>query len=340
MSEALRRKFPKLTLEHLPLGDFPTPVAELALPEGGRVWVKREDLASSLYGGNKLRKLEWLLPAARARGGLLSIGAVGSNYLVACALHGGLHGVPLDAVLFPQPATEHARENARVLASGARLWPVQSELYAPWAAWKALRAISAEGRPRPLMVWAGGSSALGSLGWVSAALELKEQIDRGELPEPTDLVVTLGSGGTVAGLLLGLRIAGLKTRLHAIRVVDALFANRHIAAWLARGSASLLRRHGAEVPEPDAAQLVVHDAFFGPGYGHPTPAGSEAIGVARELGLGLDPTYTGKTFAAVLEGQRKGWFGEHVLFVNTLSAARPPAAQVTLPPAVEALLLP
>lgn len=338
MPDALSRRFPSLRLEHLPLGDFPTPVERLSLPGGGGFWVKREDRASTLYGGNKLRKLEWLLPAARARGGLLSLGGVGSNYLVACALHGALHEVPLDAILFPQPDTEHARENARVLVSRSRVWPVNSELLAPLGGLRALRAIRAEGRPRPLMVWAGGSSALGSLGWVSAALEIKEQVDRGEMPPPTDIVVTLGSGGTVAGLLLGLEIAGLDCRLHAVRVVDALFANRHIVTWLARGSAALLRRSGAEVPEPSARRLVVHDGFFGPGYGHPTEAGLAAMRLGSELGMGLDPTYTGKTFAAVVEGARSGWFGPEVLFVNTLSAARPPAGQQALPPEVAGLL--
>lgn len=338
MTDPLLRRFPGLRLEHLPLGEWPTPVQRLELPGGSGIWVKREDLASPLYGGNKLRKLEWLLPAARARGGLLSVGGVGSNYLVACALHGGLHGVPLDAILFPQPDTEHARENARLLVSRARVWPVRTEVLAPLGAWRALRAIRAEGRPRPLMVWAGGSSALGSLGWVSAALELREQVERGELPEPTDIVVTLGSGGTVAGLLLGLRIAGLRARLHAVRVVDALFANRHIAAWLARGSAALLRRHGAEVPDPDSRQLAIHDGFFGPGYGHPTPEGLAAMELAHTLGMQLDPTYTGKTFAAVLAGLQAGWFGREVLFINTLSASRPPAGQAALPPEVAGLL--
>src|SRR5689334_16369798 len=100
----------------LPLGTYPTPVSR-----SGALWVKRDDLCSTIYGGNKVRKLELLLGAARAAGKakILTIGAVGSHQVVATAIFGKLHGFAVEAILVGQPDSAHARANLRVaLAHG------------------------------------------------------------------------------------------------------------------------------------------------------------------------------------------------------------------------------
>ncbi|MCB9766369.1 MAG: pyridoxal-phosphate dependent enzyme [Alphaproteobacteria bacterium] len=342
MSAALLKNGPALSLDRFDLGDWPTPIERMAAGDRGhaRLWCKREDRAGGLYGGNKVRKLEWLLPAARARGGLLSLGAIGSNYLLACALYGERHGVPVDGVVIPQPATPHVQENARLLASKARLWPARGELAVVGAALRAAWTVRRERGRWPLTVWAGGSDALGTVGWVAGGLEIGEQVAAGAMPAPDDLVCALGSGGMVAGLLVGLRWAGLRTRVHAIRVADRPFANRTVALWLGRRTAALLRRHGGDAPNPDPAQLVVHHEWFGPGYGHPNDAGQAAVACAKEsLALHLDPTYTGKAFAGALALMERGVVGPDVLFINSLSSHRPQQAAPPLPPGLAALLL-
>ena len=205
-AELLRARLPGLRLPSVSLCGAETPIerAEAGDRGGARLWVKREDLAGTVYGGNKVRKLEWILPDVAARGGeLLTLGGVGSNYLVAAALYGPAHGVSLRAVVFPQPDTEHARQNAALLNTyAASVTPAGSMVGLPWAGLKALIAGRRAGRPWPSFVWAGGTGALGDLGWVAGALEIEAQVKAGLLPPPTDLFVPVGSGGTAVGLTL------------------------------------------------------------------------------------------------------------------------------------------
>jgi len=145
---------------------------------------------------------------------------------------------------------------------------------------------------RAYFVPPGGSSPVGSLGFVEAALELGEQVRAGELPEPETVWCALGSGGTAAGLALGLRMAGLRTRVRAVHVNDALKLTEETVARLARRTPV----GGDEINEV----RVVH-GYLGDGYGHGTPEAAAAIERARDAeGLKLDPVYTGKTMAAVL----------------------------------------
>ena len=308
-----------LTLPHDDLGTFPTPV-EPALG----IWVKREDRSSAAYGGNKVRKLRWILPEVRRRGGdLLTLGAIGSHHLLACAIHGNQHGVRTHALVFPQPETPHVQRNWATLQKHAhRIWYDTSELGLPFQALAAAREVKRERGHWPMFVWAGGSTPLGSLGWVEGGLELGEQVRRGECPEPDRIYVALGSGGTVAGLLVGLELAGLKTQVHAVRVVDRLFANGTVVRWLARRAAALIAAHGGPTVRVDPARLVVHHDRFGPGYGVETPQGAAAIAKGRDAGLAVEPTYTGKTLAAALAGAQDGGV---VMFLDSLSSAQLPA---------------
>jgi D-cysteine desulfhydrase len=178
-------------------------------------------------------------------------------------------------------------------------------------------------------LWIGGSSPLGTLGFVEAALELAEQIDRGELPEPSHLVCPLSSGGTAAGLLVGLRLAGLRTRLVAVAVAEHRPIGAPMVARLARRTARLLRRRGASLPDSarryHAGDLDVERDHIGPGYGHLLPAAEDAIalGAAAEA-IRLESVYTGKTMAALLAGVRAGRFGDGpVLYWHTYDSQLP-----------------
>jgi D-cysteine desulfhydrase len=323
----LFERFPALEgrLPWLPLLEGPTPVeAMTGAPGGAALWVKRDDLTSPLYGGNKVRKLEHVLADAllrRART-LITLGGYGSNQALALALHGRRLDLAVELALAPQPVTEAVRRTARgAVAAGARVHVAGS---APGALVKLLGAALRLrlGGGRPYLVPAGASSALGTLGYVGAALELATQVRAGVLPEPERIFVALGTGGTAAGLALGLALAGLRTRVTAVRVYDAWMANGAVVRHRARRALALLRALDPSVPAVRLAgdALFVAGGYLGRGYGAPTAAGRAA---AAWSPLPLDLTYTAKAMAACLDHCRAGARGP-VLFWHTLSASMGP----------------
>jgi D-cysteine desulfhydrase len=161
---------------------------------------------------------------------------------------------------------------------------------------------------------------VGALGYVECALEIAAQVESAALPEPSHVVMPLGSGGTTAGLALGLRLAGLKTRVTAVLVNDKMRLDPPAMAKLAGRSARLLESRGAGVgdaaPGPD--DITVEIGFLGAGYGHPTDEAGRALELAREVALELEPVYTAKALAGLIGLNARGWFGEGpVLFLNT-----------------------
>lgn len=298
------------------LGVYPTPVERvLATPTDVELWVKRDDMTSPVYGGNKVRKLEYLLADARRRGAsrIVTLGATGSHHVLATAVHGKLHGFTVAAVLVPQPRTEHVINNLRAgLAQGLDARPVSRWAFVPFAL---VRARSSH----TLFVPPGGSNLVGSWGYVDAARELAVQVKAGLLPEPDIVVVTLGSGGTAAGLAAGLEAAGLKSRVRAVGVAEPPWAVRFVARRL---HARLARALGLRAGREDRhARLSIDFRYLGAGYGHPTDAGRLAAEEARGFGLHVDPTYTSKTFAAALDIVRDAPAKTKVLYWHTLSSA-------------------
>lgn len=299
------------------LAETPTPVERVASVGASELWVKRDDRTHAAYGGNKVRKLEALLADARARGArrLVTVGAVGSHHVLATTYFGKRAGFEVEAVLVPQPRTEHVVEVLRAdLALGLRAYPVGSWGAAPWAvAARAFAAGGPAGKARVIPV--GGSSVLGSMPYVDAGLELAAQVRAGELPEPDVCVVAVGSGGTAGGLAAGFAAAGLRTTVVGVCVSTPPWALTMLTRHFARACA---RRHRVPVAR---LRVVIDRRFLGAGYAYPTPEGAEATRVASDLaGLPLDPTYTAKTFACAL------WFARarrarHILYWHTLSSA-------------------
>jgi D-cysteine desulfhydrase len=339
-SPPLHERFPVLreTLPWLPLGARPTPVRPLdALStEAGEapVWLKHDGLFGSLWGGNKARKLEWVLPDVLARGrrSILTVGALGTNHGLATALYAREQGLGTAIALVDQPRDEHVeRQLSRLRDSGARLHMTRGK-YRTVAAlpWLVLRNADLRRLRPPYFLTVGGSSPVGCLGYVDAALELAGQVARGELPEPSHVVVPLGSGGTAAGLLLGLRLAALETRVVAVLVNDKTRLEPRIVAHLAGRAARLLRRRGAEVPDPlpEPGDVTVATRWLGAGYGHRTPEAERALLLAAEREeLALEPVYTAKAMAALLALRSEGAFGEGpVLYWHTHNALPAPAS--------------
>jgi D-cysteine desulfhydrase len=187
----------------------------------------------------------------------------------------------------------------------------------------------------PYIVPTGGASPLGTLGYVNAALELRGQIAAGELPEPDWIFVPLGSGGTAAGLVLGAKLTGLRTRVAAVLVTDILPPSAERLAKLAARSLAILRQRAADVPPVPlaAADFTIVPGYVGPGYGVPTDAARRARDLMEELeGVHLETTYTAKCLAAMFEAVRAPEYrGGCVLFWNTYSSIDPAAHLGPLP---------
>jgi len=318
----LHELFPELkdSLPSIRLGEVPTPLRCLKglSPGPADVWLKDESVfGDGGWGGNKVRKLEWLIPEAKRRGRttLLTVGGLGTNWGLACALYGREHGLKTVLALIDQPVDEHVEAQLeRLEASGAEIHFTHSKARTiatvPWLMV----------RHRPYFLPAGGSSAVGTLGAVEIALELAAQVERGEIQEPSHVVTAVGSGGTAAGLLLGFRLAGLKTKVVGVVVNDTLRLDSRALTGLAKKTERLLRKRGAVLPDHgvDVEKLMVVDSQLGPGYGHPTESADRARSLASEAeGLELDPVYTAKAMAGLLE-LNDGRLGDGpVVFIDT-----------------------
>jgi 1-aminocyclopropane-1-carboxylate deaminase/D-cysteine desulfhydrase-like pyridoxal-dependent ACC family enzyme len=302
-------------LEPMRFGRYPTPVEPVPAlsASGSELWVKRDDLTHEVYGGNKVRKLEYLLARERALGTtrIVTAGAAGSHHVLATSYFGKLAGFEVEAVLVPQPRTEHAVEALRAsLALGLRAFPVKSWAAVPLAL---ARRIGAGASCIPV----GGSSVAGTMGYVDAARELSAQVRQGALPEPDVCVVALGSGGTAAGLAAGFAKLRMKTTVVGVYVSKPVALSRALAIHLARACARLANTENAR----SVGRWLTFDArFLGAGYGHATMIGDEATRDARQARLVLDPTYTAKGFAGAL-WQVRARRAAHVLYWHTLSSA-------------------
>lgn len=305
----LHQRWPGLRLGHVALGTGPTPVRRLdgltGIAADLDLWVKDESgYGDGGWGGNKVRKLEWIIPEAQRRrcSTLFTVGGIGTHWGLACALYGKEYGLRTVLGLVDQPVDDHVREQlARLQASGAELHRYRSvralTLAAPW-----LMLTNVHAGRLPWYLPAGGSNPIGTLGYVETALEIAAQVERGDLPEPATVVVPIGSGGTAAGLALGLRIAGLRTRVFGAVVNDAFPLDAPVIARLANRTGDLLRERGATgVPTITAEDLTTAEEWLGETYGDPTPASTAMVVRAAELGLDLEPVYTGKALAAIAD---------------------------------------
>lgn len=302
---SLHDRFPGLDLGHVALGTGPTPVRRLEglVADGVELWLKDESrFGDGAWAGNKVRKLEWIIPEAKRRKvrTLFTVGGIGTHWGLACALYAADHGLRTVLGLVDQPVDDHVRSQlARLEASGAELHRYrtvrQLKLAAPW-----LIARHVSGRRLPWYLPAGGSNPVGTLGYVETALEIAAQVTAGELPEPATVVAPVGSGGTAAGLALGFRLAGLRTRVLGAVVNDSFPLDAPVLAALANRTAALLESRGAVgLPRLTPADLSTRDDWLGTTYGDPTPASTAMVQRAAGLGLELEPVYTGKALAAV-----------------------------------------
>jgi D-cysteine desulfhydrase family pyridoxal phosphate-dependent enzyme len=315
-------RFPRVSLGH-----FPTPLEPLerlraALgPRCPALWVKRDDCSGLATGGNKTRKLEYLLGEARARGAgaVVTFGALQSNHARQTAAAAAKLGLACDLVLIEmvERADEAYRRGGNVQLD--RLLGARVHVTTPERVGDALAEITrAHGRlgREVYVVPVGGSNAIGSLGYVNAFDELAAQARA--LGLAVDAIVhATSSGGTQAGLVAGALLAGSATRILGVNVYKPSAAEiaSHVEE-LARETLALLGGDAAGV----AARLHVIDGWLGAGYGQPTAAMREALALAaRSEGLLFDPVYSGKALAALVGAVRGGELdpNETVVFWHT-----------------------
>jgi len=327
-SEAIQRSFPSRAL-----ADTPTPVdrhAALAEEFGARsVCIKRDDVSGVEHGGNKVRKLEFLLADALERGcrGVVTYGAAGSNHVLSTSLFARKLGLECVGIVRPQPPTPYVEETLRHhLLLGTRLEPAGSAQET-----ETIRSRLPGGSSAWYEIPLGGSSPLGSLGYVCAALELAEQVAAGHCPAPDLIYLPCGSSGSAVGLDFGATLAGLPSRIVAAWVVTSQMTSKKKAVALAGKLRSLL--HGI-CPAPGGRALgrvEFREEFLGDGYALPSGAALEAIEwMKSKAGARLEYTYSGKAAAALLHDGRAGRFrGLNVMFWNTYNSRPAPSG---LPP--------
>ncbi len=328
-STPLFERYPTLH-ERLPrvyLASLPTPVERLTnlekLGYGGRLYIKRDDLSGQLYGGNKTRKLEFLLGEARQskKKRIVTFGFAGSNHALATAIYARDLDIECNSMLMPQPNSHIVRKN--LLISYGRKARLHFNKNFFRTTIKASLFMIGNGR-NTIMIPPGGSSPLGNCGYINAAFELQEQIDKGELPKPDLIYLPAGTMGTATGLILGLKAVGLKSRVVPVQVVDRKFTNKAALYGLLQSTNTYLTSLDPSFPSvvPKMDELFMEGGYYGEQYGLYTEQGMDAVRlIERHEGIKLEGTYTGKTFAAFLnDTARPQMKDKTILFWNTFNS--------------------
>ncbi len=301
-------RLPRISLARIPtpLEDAPRLAAALGV---ARLLVKREDLTDLALGGNKVRKLEFLLGEALAQQAdtIITTASAQSNFLRLTAAAARRVGMKPVLVVRGRPDDPSQGNLLPMRIFDAEIHYVHTE--DPYASSTialmhgvAERVRGRGGRPYVVHL-ATFSSGLATVGYVPAALELAEQLRERRL-HADYIVVAVGSGTTHAGLLLGMRIAGLDAHLVGASVNTASGRLRALVAAQIRDAAGILGVPAATVDERD---IDITDATVGPGYGIPTPDSVNAVRLAARCeGLLFDPIYTGKAWAALGHAVRHG----------------------------------
>jgi D-cysteine desulfhydrase family pyridoxal phosphate-dependent enzyme len=317
MREDGMQKTVRRGIEKIRLGNYPTPLDRLeniSRETGLNFYIKRDDLCGIVCGGNKVRKLEYLLAHAKANGfdTILTVGGAQSNHAIltaACCKKLGLDAL----LLLKKRGVTETRGNL-LLASLMNI-PVRfidtdsyADVYAE--AETIMEAMKAGGK-NPRLIPVGGSVPLGALGYLDAAEEITSQAE--ELGFSVDHIVCCsGSGGTHAGLILGAKETGARVTGIVVSVEEDFQAEIY---RLALETAKL-----AGIETDIVLDDIILKEYIGPGYARPSEEGDAAIRfMAEKEGIFLDPVYTGKTFAGFLDLLAKGFFtpNENVVFVHT-----------------------
>ena len=309
-------------IPRLSLGFLPTPVETLARFSrelGIDLAIKRDDFTGFGGGGNKVRKLEYLMAEALAEGVdvLITTGGHQSNHARMTAAAARKFGMKPILVLRGNAPSAYQGNLLLDHLFGAEIDFLDPDAYFtqinPRMQHHADQAV-ARGE-KPYIIPLGGASALGAMGYVGAVRELAEQYRQSATPAPSIIVAPVGSGGTLAGLHIGCSMFWPQTRVVGIAVTGSATPFPERIAVMANAGAELIgydRRWSAD-------DIQIESDYVGPGYGVPSDAGNQAIArLARTEGVLLDPVYTGKAIAGLIDCVRRGSIpaGSSVLFIH------------------------
>lgn len=285
---------------------LPTPVTALT-GLAANAWIKRDDLTHPDYGGNKIRKLDFILADIKRQNKkhVITFGATGTNAGVATAMMCQRNKLKCTVYLFEQPLSQTVKDNLALMqAYGAEL------IYCGSLFKTVLSFYSSRYRLKrdSYFLWAGCSNSVATFAYINAAFELKQQIDQQQLPEPEHIFVPVGSCSTLAGLTLGAKLCDLNSKVVGIRVAPAYLgpfpactvgevnkvikqAAKQMHAWGIEDIKSIGR-----IPD-----CCFNNDFYGDGYGLATEKSQQALAVFQQHGIQLENTYSGKAAAAFLE---------------------------------------
>ena len=295
--------------DKISLGIFPTPLYRLpnmSRELGTNIWIKRDDMCGVALGGNKVRKLEYLLAEAKKQGCdlVMTTGQAQSNHAMLTAACAGRLGMECILVLKKRGVTERKGNQILNYLMGTEVVFVDTDSYDD--IYREMDRIAAERGKKYYQIPCGGSNELGSLGYVDCMKEISQSGQHFDY-----IVAACGSGGTAAGSVLGAKIYMPDTHVICSMVDSDPFDV--IVPELMKKSAALLDAD-VEIPVPDLINMC------GPGYSIPSAEGNEAIAMMMRLeGIVLDTCYTGKAFARLVKRAREGYFKptDNVLFVHT-----------------------
>ena len=298
----------------------------------GEIYIKRDDKDHKIYGGNKLRKFEFIFGEVlkKKKKGIITLGGIGTNHGAACAIAAKNLDLKCELFLSSQPVTWHVQRSLLLYHYfGAKLhFTKMFEL----GVLKSLlfRMV----HPKYYLMSIGGSplfgigTPLGSIGFINAIFELKNQIDEGILPEPDIIFVAAGSTGTSAGLTAGCKLLGLKTKVCPVNVSMDIVVNPKNLIRIANKSIKYLRKRDKSIPDiqVNEGDFNMIKGYLGSNYGVKTVKGQKAVDLVYELegkklDFKLETTYTGKAMAAMLDFfEKEENKSKKVLFWNTYNS--------------------
>lgn len=328
----LFEKIPELkVIKRVSLGIFPTPIQRLSVLEKhlenkANIYIKKDDLTSNLYGGNKVRKLEFTLAQILDKKStrIITGGGIGSNMTLAISAFAKKYNIKVNSVLFEQPLNKHVKNNL-LLNSSFDNEICYCKNYFGLSVRLLERFIfyTLKDKKLPYLIIPGDSNPLSNLGYVNAVFELKKQIEENILPEPDYIFVSAGSCGTTAGLLAGIKLAGIKSKIIGVRVSEPIVANKKNIIKMANKTLKYISKYtkSTSFNFVNNNDLEVLTSYLGKGYGYSIPQLDEIISFLRENeNIKLDPTYTAKTMLALTDFVRNSDKKYNILFVNTLNS--------------------
>lgn len=318
-------QWPKLSgvLAWQSFADLPTPVKPLKSLGPDRAWVKCDNLSHPEYGGNKSRKLEFIIPEIKSLNvnHVVTIGGVGSNSCAAVAMMCHHLRIKCTLILFDQEPSLSVTKSLRLMSAyGAQIVHKNGSIAA------GLHYYFNRFRfdPKSYFLWAGCTNEKTVFAGVNAVIELKNQIDSGLCPMPETIVVAVGSCSTFAGLTLGCALLDLPIVIKGVRVAPSYVGpmpvcTPAVVSKLMKAALQILASAYPEYRNFKLPQPIMLEQYYGQAYGIATQAGSQAMELAQtNEALLLEQTYTGKAFAAFLDELQSG--DGRCMFWNTYNS--------------------